>query len=282
MTLSVQEIAEIRGQIGDERTRLESKVRTPGVVPLKVSCHWSSCQHGRHSLDHFRSSHHGEPGTCADCGKRVVMLDPPAAHAELSAADVPSVISVLRQELIRAHYWDAVIDLKAYNQAVRMGRDRLLERASEEVRKALLVDSPYQGRGASLCGSIIAYAQHATGTCCRKCASYWYGFSRSFDDQPSEAQIQYVIAIVHAYLDLRLPDLPADGHPVPRVMAASMPDADEVARLEQVVLDHMQANGDPSGLLIPIHSSLEFAHQRDAAGGYVMFSRIGLRDLGAA
>lgn len=282
MTLSVEEIAEIRSQIGDERTRLESEVRAPGVVPLKVACHWSSCQHGRHSLDHFRSSHRGEPGTCADCGKRVVMLDPPTGRAELSAADVPAVISALKQELIRAHYWVAVIDLKAYNQAVRMGRDRLLQRASEEVRKALLTDSPYQGRGAPLRENIIAYAQHATGSCCRKCASYWYGFSRSFDKQPTESQVNYVISIVHAYLDLRLPDLPADGHPAPRVMAASMPDVDEVARLEQVVLDHMKAHGDPSGLLVPIHSSLEFAHQRDATGGYVMFSRIGLRDLGAA
>lgn len=282
MTLSAEEIAEIRDQIGLERTRLESEVRSPGVVPLKVRCHWSSCQHGRHSLDHFRSSHGGDPGTCADCGKRVVMLEPPSSHTVLRAEDLPAVISSLKQELIRAHYWDAVIDLKAYNQAVRMGRNRLLERASEKVRNALLTDTPYQGRGAPLHENIIAYAQHATGTCCRKCASYWYGFSRSFDEQPTESQVDYVISIVHAYLDLRLPDLAAEGHSVPRVMEASMPDAEEVARLEQVVLDHMQAHADPAGLLVPIRSSLEFAHQRDDEGGYVMFSRIGLRDLGAA
>ncbi len=282
MTLSADDLAEIRAQIGTERDRLEAAPRAPGVVPIRVRCHWSSCRHGRHSLDHFRSSHHGDPGTCADCGQQVVMVPPPGARAALRAEDLASIVPTLKQELIRAHYWDSVIDLKAYNQAFRLGRTQLMVRAANAVRDALLIDGPFQGRGAPHHGNIIAYAQHATGACCRKCASYWYGFSRSFDEQPSEAQVGYVISLVQAYLDLRLPDLPAEGQRVPSVSSASMPDGNEVSRLEQIVLDQMQAGADPVGLLLPITSTLEFAHQRDDDGGYLMFSRIGLRDLGAA
>ena len=54
-------------------------------------------------------------------------------------------------------------------------------------------------------GNAIYYAQHATASCCRKCAEEWHGIDRN---RPLENdEIQYMAELIMYYLKDRMPDL---------------------------------------------------------------------------
>jgi hypothetical protein len=63
-------------------------------------------------------------------------------------------------------------------------------------------------------GNIIAYAQHATSTCCRKCVAYWHGIP--LDDEVSDDDLTYLADVIMAYVRCRVPDLGEVGIHVPR------------------------------------------------------------------
>jgi len=54
-------------------------------------------------------------------------------------------------------------------------------------------------------GNIIYYAQHATATCCRKCAEEWHGIDRN---RPlTEDEIKYMVDLIILYIEKRTPEL---------------------------------------------------------------------------
>ena len=63
------------------------------------------------------------------------------------------------------------------------------------------VPDAYDGRQTKLEGNVLFYAQHATATCCRRCAWYWYGIPRDRELTPTEQA--FCADIVLAYLDRR-------------------------------------------------------------------------------
>jgi len=186
----------------------------------------------------------------------------------------------LQNELIRAHYWNVPIDVKAYNKALRMGRDSLNERLERRVREALL-DEAFQGRRAPYHGDIFAYAMHATAACCRKCASYWYGLPRSMADVPNDEAIDYIVSIAQAYLELRMPGLQSAPVRVRGVPQSASPNPEEVDRLDRALIDSLQTHGDPTGMVRAQASALQLGYHVDGGGGHVMINQEGL-DLGAA
>jgi hypothetical protein len=172
--------------------------------------------------------------------------------------------------LIRAHYWHVPIDLWAFKKAQRLGRRELLRRAAERVRTALTRTDMYAGRGAPYHGDVIAYAQHATAACCRRCAAYWHGLPS--DSPPAPHHIDHVISLVRVYLDIRLPDLPEDPKPrasVGVVIQAMQPDDRRTRELDTQVATLLVAGTDPTGLLRPLKSTLQLDDARGTDGGYL-------------
>ena len=54
-------------------------------------------------------------------------------------------------------------------------------------------------------GNSLYDAQHATASCCRTCMGYWHGIPK--DRDLTDAEIDYLGALVTRYLDERLPEL---------------------------------------------------------------------------
>lgn len=283
--LSPEQADALRNEIGVTQERLETGPSGPGVIPIVIKCTWSSCRHGRHTLDHSRRRGvdvaKAKPGHCLACGAEVVAMPQPGSNAVAASPPLGGVINDLQKELIRAHYWNVPIDLKAYNKALRYGRDRLHERLESEVRKALL-EPGFQGRRAAYSGDIVGYAMHATASCCRRCASYWYGLPRDITEQPDPAAVDYIVGVARTYIDLRLPELPRDPSDVPGVSHALLPNADEIDRLDHLLVDQLHRDLDPAGLVRAERSAIVLGHQVDMDGGYVMFNQLPLHNLGAA
>ncbi len=67
-------------------------------------------------------------------------------------------------------------------------------------------DNDWDGRQTPFTGNLIYYAQHATATCCRKCAEEWHGINR---DRPlTKEEINYMVDLIMLYIKKRVPDLP--------------------------------------------------------------------------
>ena len=56
-------------------------------------------------------------------------------------------------------------------------------------------------------GNAIFYAQHATATCCRRCAEYWHGIRRG--RKLTEREVGYLTELVMVFVRERVPWLGA-------------------------------------------------------------------------
>ncbi len=96
--LSPFEADALRLAIGVAQAKLEAAPTEPGIVPIEIKCTWSSCMHGRHALDHFRSLRRVagaiDPGRCLDCNAQVVMLpDPGSILAPVSLPEMAAKLT---------------------------------------------------------------------------------------------------------------------------------------------------------------------------------------------
>lgn len=155
----------------------------------------------------------GEGGRCRTCGKQLV--DWARIHKQ-NLADASYTIAMLKLERWRQYYWCRQIDPWALNHARRRGRAAVRVEAEKMVTKRLAPANPQMKfRQTKLDGNIICYAQHATGTCCRKCLKYWHGIDNCQD--LTKEQIAYVLGLIQLYINERLPDLPEGGVKVPPI-----------------------------------------------------------------
>lgn len=283
MTLTERELAQIRAQIGVTQEKLEADPLSAGVIPIVVKCRWSSCSNGRHTLDHHHTGGRGinyPVGYCQECGEPVVDL--PGAGEDISYDEgyFLATFSKFPSELIRAHYWSVPLDLVAYNQALRLGRVKLFAKVEKLVLESMLLDDRFKNQRAAWNGKIVAYAQHATATCCRLCASYWHGLPRDMSVRPSDEQLEYAVQLAQAYFDLRLPGLPDEPtRGVPGIAAGSGPDETEVRELEDHLLATFQHDHDPAGLVLPARSAIKLTSGSRIDGGYVTPSLVPLSQL---
>lgn len=264
-------IEELRREIESMQQALEESPAAPGLIPLQIKCVMASCANGHHSLNYLKSNKHAgpvAPGTCRDCGEYVIELP----HRDLDLGDPSVIIDIAtkqQSELMRAHYWRVPFDKRAYNQALRLGRLALEEKTAKKVEENLQ-DLVFGRLKAPYSGNIVAYAQHATATCCRECAAYWHGFPQ--DGALSDQQIKFAVHLAVSYLAARLPDLPdmpPDG-PVPAVRSVDLIGDDEARAVEIAVRSAVERGADPAGLLMPQDTQLSVSASRRSDGtGYV-------------
>lgn len=260
-------IRELRQRIDAKQAELESEPAETGLVPLVLQCAMSACKNGRHCLDHLRRPRKGDPaiqpGQCRDCG--TVLFDLPRP-GRLNYGDLEAILTACSQqqsELIRAHYWHVQIDQWAFNQARRLGLVEVRRRVAAAVTEAMTSADSWAGRAASYHRKIVAYAQHATATCCRRCAAYWHGLPADPSVLPTGEQLTHVVAAALAWVEIRLADLPAEGEAhVPHISATDMPSPERVSELDDAVFEALGHGQDPVGLLVSVGSLLQIKPSR--------------------
>jgi hypothetical protein len=119
-----------------------------------------------------------------------------------------AIFTELGREFIRDHFLTKAIDKKARRIIRRDGIDVIRANARSRLKSAIGKEpNAFDGRQTPLAGNILYYAQHATATCCRKCAWYWYGISR--EGELTEADLAFCHDLVQAYLDRRVGEIHA-------------------------------------------------------------------------
>ena len=83
------------------------------------------------------------------------------------------------------------------------GMATIEQHARDFITKRLASAEPKNdGRQTPTKGHPVFIAQHATGTCCRKCLAKWHGIKVGIE--LSENQIDYIIAVIIQWIKSRL------------------------------------------------------------------------------
>lgn len=180
---------------------------TPKLEPLKISCVSTDCEQGLHSF-RPKPSADQRPITCPDCGtKPEIDLD---ILRGLDPTQLDDVETMLRQEFIRHRYWTRDPDDRVRERIRRRGFDECLDGLSKYLTGSIgKPASNWDGRQTPWEGHPIAYGQHATATCCRRCLHYWYGIPTHvmLDDR----QLEWARLSVERYLLRRRKHFDATG-----------------------------------------------------------------------
>ena len=183
----------------------------PDLKPVKVKCSQTNCDEGQHCYRPKKRKDwkalNPEP-ECRNCGDKGVDM---AITRATTASDPGRILAELGREFIRAHFLAAPIDAQGRRELRRFGVGGVRQRAAKQLAGRVGKLHPYDGRQTPMEGSVLNLAQHATATCCRRCAWYWYGLPRKEDYD--EAQLAFCDGLIQAYLDQRQEELEAIAAP---------------------------------------------------------------------
>jgi hypothetical protein len=178
----------------------------PDLKPVKLTCTSKDCANDLHLYRPGRGEWK-EPsvGVCQGCGDTSVDMTIPRARD----LDHPEAIfAELGREFIREHFLQKPFDERARRLIHRDGLDGIKNRVHDRLARSIGGEpTAWDGRQTKLEGNVLFYAQHATATCCRKCAWYWYGIPHDgvMDDQ----DISFCEGLVNAYIDRRADEISA-------------------------------------------------------------------------
>jgi len=172
----------------------------PTLAPVKLTCTSRDCENDKHCYRPKRGGWKSEPvGECQGCGDRSVDMSVTRAR-DRSAPN--AIFCELGREFIRDHYLQKPIDRRARRLIRRDGVDGVRAKAADRLRKSIGGEpDAFDGRQTKLEGNVLFYAQHATATCCRRCAWYWYGIPMT--GPMADHDLAFCIKMVDAYLDGR-------------------------------------------------------------------------------
>lgn len=188
----------------------------PEIDKVELKCTAKDCENDKHAYRPGRGEWKKLPeqAVCQGCGDTGVDMSIPRAR-DLGERD--AIFGELGREFIRDYFLGKPFDKKARGLIRRYGMDGIRSRVSGRLASAIGKEpSIFDGRQTKFEGNVLFYAQHATATCCRKCAWYWYGISREGD--MGDADMTFCVGLVQAYLDRREGEI--------RAIAASSPDDD--------------------------------------------------------
>jgi hypothetical protein len=155
-------------------------------------------------------------GECRACGANPIDWN---RIYKNDIADIPYTIEALNHECVRHFFWDRPLGQRAINHAKKKGKRGLRERVRHHLGNAVGPAQPYHdGRQTPMeetPATALAYAQHATGTCCRKCLEYWHNIPKG--QELSDAQLDYSTELVCQYIERKIPDLTPNGERIPSI-----------------------------------------------------------------
>jgi hypothetical protein len=188
----------------------------PELEKVDLSCTAKDCENDKHAYRPGRGEWKTLPDqvVCQGCGDTSVDMSIPRSR-DLGARE--AIFRELGREFIRDLYIEKPFDNRARRLIRRYGMDGIRKRVSGRLLSAIGREpSIFDGRQTKFEGNVLFYAQHATATCCRKCAWYWYGIPK--EGPMSEEDMTFCVGLIQAYLDQREGEI--------RAIAASPPDDD--------------------------------------------------------
>jgi hypothetical protein len=174
--------------------------KLPELKAVKITCTSKDCENDKH-LYRPKRGQWAKPsaGVCQGCGDTSVDMSIPRAR---DLSNPGAIFTELGREFIRDHFLAKPLDKEARRIIRRDGIDGVRSAARGRLKSAIGREpNDWDGRQTPLTGNILFYAQHATATCCRKCAWYWYGISR--DGELKDTDLEFCHGLVQAYLDRR-------------------------------------------------------------------------------
>ena len=181
--------------------------KLPEFEKVKVSCTASDCDNDKHCFRPKRGQWKDDSprGVCRKCGDDSVNVAIPRNKGD---SDLEDIFRELDREFIRHTYFNKPIDKDAARRIKKRGVQATREEVGPLLAKKIGREpNAFDGRQTPLAGNIINYAQHATATCCRKCAYYWYAIPKT--GELSSEDLAFCESLVQAYLDQREDELTA-------------------------------------------------------------------------
>lgn len=176
------------------------------LEPLKVRCTSADCDNSLHCFRKSREMADTDRGKCRYCHADLIDW---ARVQRRDIGDAAFTFNELKNEMIRHYFWHREIDEKAVNHALRKGSILLSAASHKRIVQSVGGSKPFHdGFQTPYSGNVIYYAQHAVAACCRKCMEYWHAIPQG--RALTDAELNYLEALVSLYIKERMPDLP-DG-----------------------------------------------------------------------
>lgn len=136
--------------------------------------------------------------TCTGCGKDLIDWDRIDLH---NLEDKDYFIECLKKETWRHAVWNLEIPQYMVEKALKLTIDemrlKVIKILSKNINKKK--SEIYRDGAQTPIGKDIIYlAQHATGTCCRKCIEEWYGIDRN--EIMTKEDINYLTEVILIYI----------------------------------------------------------------------------------
>lgn len=179
------------------------------LTPLDVKCSDTKCEQGFHYYTSKSAPKGGKVGDCKDCGDNSVDWD--RIHRE-EPKDIAYIFQCLKKELLRHVCWVNQVDEKAIEKGRQRGMLQVVAKAREIITKKIAkiplghYDYLCTPKGGT---EIVHYAQHATATCCRKCAERWHHIPQ--DRVLTNAEIDYFVELIRLYVQEKIPNIKEVG-----------------------------------------------------------------------
>ncbi len=176
----------------------------------RITCSSFDCDNDLHCFRRKRPIDQSyRNGKCVACGVDLIDWN---RIDKRNLQDVGYTCEKLELEMIRHFYWHKEIEFKAVESAKKKGLSSIRESAEHRIRKYLGLPSEElfrDGTQTPRSGNVIFYAQHATASCCRKCAEEWHNIDRKRN--LTNAEVKYLVGLIMTYVNRKLPLITEEG-----------------------------------------------------------------------
>lgn len=175
---------------------------------LKIRCTSVDCKNDQHCYSPVKPRNQPRelPSECRSCGKKAPIEWDTLYQRDTSNMDY--LVKSLHSEHIRAFFWDYPISHVSKDKVLIHGTAETKKRIKRRVLNSIGSARHFrEGQQTPLLedDDPIHYAQHATGTCCRKCLFYWHGIMEG-QDLSAEERV-YSERVIWRYLEDKIPEL---------------------------------------------------------------------------
>jgi hypothetical protein len=176
---------------------------------LGLRCGRTDCAKGLHCFDRSRVRRRYKQGACQQCGAELIDWGEVWLR---DSRDIEKKFEFFRREWIRHFFFHVPITGRIEKYARRFGQLGLAEVLEKQLRqnKMLRYIPALDGRQTKMLdGTIVHWARHAVGCCCRGCMSYWHNIP--LDQELTGSDVAYLKGLAVKFIVKRMPDLASEA-----------------------------------------------------------------------
>lgn len=179
-------------------------IKSADIKALNIKCGSTKCNDGLHCFSRYMKSaekKYHKKGVCYNCGHD--SIDWNRIHKN-DVNDAKYIFDSLNKELMRKVFDTIEIEKEAIQSAKKLSREELKANAKKTLSTRIKKFNSFIDNRQTPLGKedIVNYAQHATGTCCRKCLETWHNIPK--EQELNEVQLNFCVDLVMLYVDEKL------------------------------------------------------------------------------